>query len=119
MITFTRQLAIQNAPYGVRANAIAPYGMATPMFAGAYLESHTDIEGATRLLEDDSPLRGRAGTALDVANAALWLASDESGYTSGHTLTTDAGATTGSTPGAPRFQEYKPMMREAGKTGLE
>jgi xanthoxin dehydrogenase len=48
----------------------------------------------------------------------LWLASDESGYTSGLTLTVDAGLTTGSTPGEPAFNEYKPMQREAGRTGL-
>ena len=93
--------------------------MATPMVAEAYLEDHQDIEGATKMLAEESPIRGRPGTALDVANAALWLASDESGYTSGHTLTTDAGVTTGSMPGPPRFSEYKPMMREAGKSGLE
>ena len=53
-----------------------------------------------------------------MANAALWLASDESGYTNGHTLTTDAGITTGATAGPPAFAEYEPMFREAGKKGL-
>jgi hypothetical protein len=53
-----------------------------------------------------------------VANAALWLASDESGYTNGHILTTDAGMTTGSTVEGPGFAEYEPMIREAGKSGL-
>ena len=51
--------------------------------------------------------------------AALWLASDDSGYTSGHTLTVDAGITTGSMAGPPRFAEREPMIREAGKTGLD
>lgn len=54
----------------------------------------------------------------DVANAALWLASDESGYTNGHVLTIDAGITTGSTIEGPAFAEYQPMIRQAGKTGL-
>ena len=71
-----------------------------------------------KMLADESPLKGRPGTADDVANAALWLASDESGYTSGMTLTVDAGITTGSVAGAPRFAEYQPIMREAGKHGL-
>ena len=57
-------------------------------------------------------------TALDVANAALWLASDESGYTTGHTLTTDAGITIGATTSGPAFGEYAPMIREAGRKGL-
>ena len=119
IVGLTRNLATELGAYGVRANAIAAYSMATPMVAEAYLEDHQDIEGATKMLAEESPIRGRPGTALDVANAALWLASDESGYTSGHTLTTDAGVTTGSMPGPPRFSEYKPMMREAGKSGLE
>jgi hypothetical protein len=34
------------------------------------------------------------------------------------TLTVDAGITTGSVAGAPRFSEYKPIMREAGKEGM-
>ena len=59
-----------------------------------------------------------AGQALALANAALWLASEESGYTTGHTLTVDAGITTGAMPGGPRFSKYSPMQREAGKSGL-
>jgi hypothetical protein len=54
-----------------------------------------------------------------VANAALWLASDESGYTSGLTLTVDAGATAGSTAAPPAFAEYAPMVREAGRKGVD
>lgn len=56
-----------------------------------------NIEEAKRILAEASPLHGRPGLAEDVANAALWLASDESGYTTGHTLTTDAGITVGAT----------------------
>ena len=118
VVGLTRNLAAEVGPYGIRANCIAPYSMATPMVADAYLGDHTDIEQTLKMLADESPLKGRAGTADDVANAALWLASDESGYTSGMTLTVDAGITTGSVAGAPRFAEYKPIMREAGKSGL-
>jgi len=70
-------------------------------------------------LAKTSPLKNRPGVAEDVANAALWLASDESGYTSGHTLTTDAGLTTGASLNASPFQEYQPLIREAGNRGLE
>jgi NAD(P)-dependent dehydrogenase (short-subunit alcohol dehydrogenase family) len=119
VVGLTRNLAAEVGPYGVRVNCIAPYSVATPMVADAYLGDHTDVKGTLKMLADESPLRGRAGTAEDVANAVLWLASDESGYTSGHTLTVDAGITTGSVAGAPRFSEYKPMQREAGKSGLE
>ena len=56
----------------------------------------------------------------DVVNAALFLASDEAGYTTGHTMTTDAGVTIGATGKPPSwaFGEYKPVIREAGQAGL-
>ena len=54
----------------------------------------------------------------DVANAVLWLASDESGYVNGQTIAIDAGLTTGSKPGDPNFAEYQPILREAGKSGM-
>ena len=89
------------------------------MVADAYLGDHTDIDTTIKMLTDESPLKGRPGLADDVANAALWLGSDDSGYTSGLTLTIDAGITTGSVAGPPRFSEYQPIMREAGKAGLD
>ena len=73
---------------------------------------------AREKLAELSPMHGRPGLPEDVANAALWLASDESGYTTGHTLTTDAGITVGATPEGPQFAEYEPIIREAGKSGL-
>jgi NAD(P)-dependent dehydrogenase (short-subunit alcohol dehydrogenase family) len=118
VVGLTRNLAAELGPYGVRANCVAPYSVATPMVAHAYLGNHTDIDTTLKMLTEQSPLKGRPGLAEDVANAVLWLASDESGYTSGLTLTVDAGITTGSVAGAPRFAEHKPMQREAGREGL-
>jgi NAD(P)-dependent dehydrogenase (short-subunit alcohol dehydrogenase family) len=91
--------------------------MATPMVA-ALRGDPSAIEETKRGLAASSPLKGRAGVADDVVNAALWLASDESGYTSGHTLTTDAGLTVGSGNTTP-FEEYQPIIREAGKRGMD
>ncbi len=113
----TRSLAAELAPK-IRVNAIAPASMATEMVANVMTGNPDDINGAVDQLAALSPLLNRAGTAMDVANAALWLASDESGYTNGHVLTTDAGITTGSTAAIPVFSDYQPMIREAGKTGL-
>ena len=118
VIGITKNSAAELAHHGIRVNAIAPAGMATPMVAGLAGDP-SDIEGTTARLASVSPLKGRAGVASDVANAALWLASDESGYTSGHTLTTDAGMTTGATNNPPNFTEYTPIIREAGRRGLE
>lgn len=119
VVGLTKNLAAEVGSCGVRVNCIAAASMATPMVAAAVLGDHTNLDETLDFLAQHSPLKGRAGLADDVANAALWLASDESGYTSGHTLTVDAGLTTGSSPGEPNFSEHQPLMREAGKSGLE
>ena len=92
--------------------------MATPMVAMAHLNDPDDIDGVVAELTRKSPIAGRPGLASDVANAALWLASDESGYTNGHCLTTDAGVTTGSKGDSAPCSEPMPLMREAGRTGM-
>ncbi|MFT4677214.1 MAG: xanthoxin dehydrogenase [Patiriisocius sp.] len=117
VIGLTKNVACELAQYGIRANAISPAGMATPMVA-ALQGDPSDIEGTKKNLAAASPLKGRAGVADDVVNAALWLASDESGYTTGHTLTTDAGITIGSNNATP-FPKHQPIIREAGKRGLD
>ena len=119
VVGMTKNLAAEVGGFGVRVNCIAPAGMATPMVAEVITGDHHNLDDTIAALAEGSPLKGRAGLAEDVANAALWLASDESGYTSGLTLTVDAGATTGSTAEAPAFADYQPMMREAGKSGLD
>ena len=118
VVGLTKNLAAEVGSFGVRVNCIAASAVATPMVAAATTGDHTNLADTLALLASGSPLAGRAGTADDVANAALWLASDDSGYTSGHTVTVDAGLTTGSTPGDPNFAEYQPVMREGGKSGL-
>lgn len=119
VVGMTKNLAAEVGGYGVRVNCIAPAGMATPMVADVMTGDPQNLEETIATLAELSPLKGRAGLAQDVANAALWLASDESGYTSGLTLTVDAGATTGSTAEPPAFAEYAPMVREAGRKGVD
>ena len=118
VVGMTKNVGAELCRHGIRVNSIAAAGMATPMVANVLTGNPADIEGAKRKLAALSPLRDRPGLAEDVANAALWLASDESGYTTGHTLTTDAGITIGATVAGPAFGEYSPMLREAGRTGL-
>lgn len=118
VVGLTKNVGAELCRYGIRVNAIAPAGMATAMVADVMSGDPAAIERTKQALAKNSPLRDRPGVAEDVANAALWLASDESGYTNGHVLTTDAGITTGSTAGDPAFAEYRPMFREAGKKGL-
>ncbi len=118
VVGLTKNVGAELCHYGIRVNAIAPAGMATAMVADVMSGDPAAIERTQASLAKNSPLRDRAGVAEDVANAALWLASDESGYTNGHVLTTDAGITTGSATTNPPFGEYQPMFREAGRKGL-
>ncbi|ARP97033.1 SDR family NAD(P)-dependent oxidoreductase [Bordetella genomosp. 13] len=93
MIAYTQQLAIENAAFGVRANAILPGLLDTPMAvdtrATTFGRSRADV-----VAERDArvPLRARMGTAWDVANAAVFLASDEAGFITGVELPVDGGA---------------------------
>ena len=119
VVGLTRNVATEMAGHGIRVNAIAAASMATPMVAAVLTGDPDDLAAAREKLAEVSPLRGQAGLPEDVANAALWLASDESAYTTGHTLTTDAGITIGATADGPEFAEYSPIIREAGKAGLE
>ena len=93
MIAYTQQIAIQNAEFGVRANVILPGLMETPMA----VENRVKAWGKTReqvVAERNAqvPLRHRMGTAWDVANAALFLASDEANFITGVALPVDGGA---------------------------
>lgn len=112
VVGMTKNVAAELCHVGIRVNSIAAASMATPMVANVLTGDPGNIEEAKRILAEVSPLHGRPGLAEDVANAALWLASDESGYTTGHTLTTDAGATIGATSVKPNFSEYQPMIGE-------
>lgn len=117
IIGITKNVAAELARHGIRVNCISPAGMATPMVAA--LRGDPDaIEETEKNLAAASPLKNRGGRAEDVVNAALWLASDESGYTTGHCLTTDAGTTTGAS-NPPAFAEYEPFIAEAGKRGMD
>lgn len=119
VVGLTKGVAAELCAHNIRVNCIAPAGMATAMVANVSTGDPTDIEKTKEILAQNSPLKGRPGLAEDVVNAALWLASDEAGYTTGHCLTTDAGITTGATTAGIAFAEYEPLFREAGKKGLD
>jgi NAD(P)-dependent dehydrogenase (short-subunit alcohol dehydrogenase family) len=93
MIAFTQQVAIQNAEFGVRANVILPGLIDTPMA----VDTRARVAGKSRAevaAERDArvPLRNKMGTPWDVANAALFLASDEANFITGVALPVDGGA---------------------------
>ena len=88
----TEQIAIQNAKYGIRANCIEPGLMNTPMAIGSRVEVWNDSrEEIIKARDAKVPLNGKMGTAWDVANSALFLASDEAKFITGITLMVDGG----------------------------
>ena len=113
VIGLTKSVASELGQYGIRVNAIAPGNTVTAMTAAVMTGDHTNIETATKHIAATSHL-GIAGTPLDIANAAVYLASDEARYISGHCLVVDAGQTTNG--GSARFHESRPaLVSEAGK----
>ena len=90
---FTQTAAQALAPH-VRVNCIAAHLIETPMTAG-----HFKNRLAIQAIENQTPL-GRMGHVDDIANAALFLASSESGYISGETIRVDGGAFTQKLPTA-------------------
>jgi NAD(P)-dependent dehydrogenase (short-subunit alcohol dehydrogenase family) len=93
MVSFTEQLAYQNAQYGIRANVILPGLMNTPMAVDTRARTFNKTRAQVEAERDAKvPLRRKMGTGWDVANAALFLASDEAGFITGVTLPVDGGA---------------------------
>lgn len=96
VVGLTRNVAAELATYGVRAVAIAPGKILSPMNAARIVGDPDDLEGLEKAFQSRTPLRGRIGLPEDVASAAVWLASDDAGFVSGTTLMVDGGLTTGS-----------------------
>ena len=96
MNQMTRTTAVQYAPDYIRVNAILPGLMKTPMVehSAGLAESYArgDVEAMWRARDAQVPM-GHMGDAWDVANAALFLASDESKYVTGIELVVDGGIT--------------------------
>jgi NAD(P)-dependent dehydrogenase (short-subunit alcohol dehydrogenase family) len=93
MIAFTQQIAIQNAEFGIRANVILPGLMDTPMAVDTRAQASGKSRAEVAAMRDARvPLRHKMGTAWDVANAALFLASDEANFITGVALPVDGGA---------------------------
>ena len=91
IIGLTRDIAIQYAAKGVRANTILPGYMRTPMVAASVKQAYgKDIDEAHRKRDAMCP-PGHQGEAWDVAYMALYLASDESKYVSASSFVVDGG----------------------------
>jgi NAD(P)-dependent dehydrogenase (short-subunit alcohol dehydrogenase family) len=91
VVALTENLAAHNAAYGVRANAILPGLMNTPMAIEARVAQGTAREEVIAARDRRVPLRRRMGTGWDVAYAALYLHSDEAAFVTGISLIVDGG----------------------------
>jgi NAD(P)-dependent dehydrogenase (short-subunit alcohol dehydrogenase family) len=89
---FTIGLALQYARQGVRANAIMPGLMDTPHIYQHITGAYGSADEMVRQRHESAPM-GRMGTGWDVANAAVFLASDEAAYITGVCLPVDGGLT--------------------------
>ncbi len=87
VLSMTREIAVEWARRGVRANALCPGPIDTPLLA----ELMSDPEWARRRLAN-IPM-GRPGRADELAKAALFLASDDSSYMTGSAMVVDGGIT--------------------------
>ena len=96
----TKVAGVQLGPYGIRVNCISPGAIATPIFWGGSQKAQTlsSEENARKMeklklsLAKATPLP-KAGLDIDIAHAALFLASDEGGFVNCHDLVVDGGRT--------------------------
>ena len=88
---YTHALAMGNARFGIRANVIMPGLIETPMAIEGNVAAGADRDELIRRRDASVPLAGGMGSAWDVANAALFLASDEAKFITGVNLPVDGG----------------------------
>ncbi len=87
VLSLTRSLAVQYGPRGIRANAICPGPVETPLLRKLWTSEDERNKRLRRI-----PM-GRFGTAEDIVNAGVFLASDDSSWITGNTFMVDGGIT--------------------------
>ena len=93
MIAYTQQIATQNAEFGIRCNVILPGLIDTPMAVDTRARTWGKTRAEVAAARDARvPLRRKMGSPWDVANAALFLASDEADFITGVALPVDGGS---------------------------
>ena len=108
VINLTQSAAVELAPHQIRVNAICPGGINTP------LVNRGDPEGTAARLDELQPWPSH-GTGDDIAGAALFLASDDSRFVTGHAMVVDGGLTAA----GPRLRAGRLAALETGRlTGV-
>ena len=94
VIHLTRSVALELGEHGIRVNCICPGIVATPLAAGSPKIGQEALDKLAKGLARAQAL-GRVGQPEDIARAALWLASDEAEWITGHAQVVDGGAFAG------------------------
>jgi NAD(P)-dependent dehydrogenase (short-subunit alcohol dehydrogenase family) len=111
VVNLTRSAALQLARDFIRVNCIAPGGVSTPIV----WNGSGNREAVEGFLLNAQPLP-QVGLPLDIANAALFLASDAAQFITGHTLVVDGGATAGALNTAPKKGQPQPAFGGGQRT---
>ncbi|KAK4410970.1 Short-chain dehydrogenase reductase ATA1 [Sesamum angolense] len=98
ILGLARSTACELGVHGIRVNCVSPHGVPTEILMSAYRKvlGNPDLqpEDVSKIVgERGSLLRGRGGRLEDVAQAVLFLASDDAGFITGHNLIIDGGYT--------------------------
>jgi len=121
IIHLTRTVAMELGEFNIRVNCICPGGTATAIFGRGlgFEQEKADRfkEVIKTYLADMQPIR-RVGLPEDIAKAALWLASDDSTFVSGHPLVVDGGLIGGRMPSQNQDQ-WEEMGKKIGIEDLE
>jgi NAD(P)-dependent dehydrogenase (short-subunit alcohol dehydrogenase family) len=116
IVHMTHATAAQLGPENIRVNCICPGLIATNIFAQAFgvpsQLAETRIEAIAESTKQSQPIP-RGGRARDIAEAALYLASDGSGFVNGHALVVDGGLTLGAT-GMAQMAVFAPIVQALG-----
>jgi glucose 1-dehydrogenase len=89
VIGLTKTASLENAPLGIRVNAVCPGGISTPMMDRALVAVGITADEFAPVIS----LQGRLGRPDEVAQASLWLCSDLASYVTGAALPVDSGYT--------------------------
>ena len=121
IIHLTRTVAGELGEFNIRVNCICPGGVATAIFGKGLgfdqVKAERFAEFVKIFLAEAQPIK-RAGLPEDMAKAALWLASDDSSYVTGHPLVVDGGITLGRMLGENR-EQWEEMAKKLGIEDLE